>query len=79
MKLSNGVEKYEIEVTKMGQNYSLFLTVCQHWEYSLFHAYILSNRTHFQGMLCSKIYCVHESMHKHNMVLFTEHTPVPQE
>ena len=27
MKLSNGVEKYEIEVTKMGQNYSCFLTV----------------------------------------------------
>jgi len=26
-KLSNGVEKYEIEVTKMGQNYSCFLTV----------------------------------------------------
>ena len=27
MKLSNDVEKYEIEVIKMGQNYSLFLTV----------------------------------------------------
>ena len=27
MKLSNDVEKYEIEVTKMGQNYSFFLTV----------------------------------------------------
>jgi len=27
MKLSNDAEKYEIEVTKMGQNYSLFLTV----------------------------------------------------
>jgi len=27
MKLSNDVEKYQIEVTKMGQNYSLFLTV----------------------------------------------------
>ena len=27
MKLSNGVEKYEIEVTKMGQKYSFFLTV----------------------------------------------------
>jgi len=27
MKLSNDVEKYEIEVTKMGQNYSCFLTV----------------------------------------------------
>jgi len=27
MKLSNGVEKYEIEVTKMPQNYSFFLTV----------------------------------------------------
>ena len=27
MKLSNDVEKYEIEVTKMGQNYSLFLKV----------------------------------------------------
>jgi len=27
MKLSNDVEKYEIEVTKMGLNYSLFLTV----------------------------------------------------
>jgi len=26
-KLSNDVEKYEIEVTKMGQNYSFFLTV----------------------------------------------------
>jgi len=26
MKLSNDVEKDEIEVTKMGQNYSLFLT-----------------------------------------------------
>ena len=25
--LSNVVEKYEIEVTKMGQNYSFFLTV----------------------------------------------------
>jgi len=25
MKLSNDVEKYEIEVTKMGQNYSFFL------------------------------------------------------
>jgi len=24
MKLSNGVEKYEIEVTKMDQNYSFF-------------------------------------------------------
>jgi len=24
MKLSNDVEKYEIEVTKMGQNYSFF-------------------------------------------------------
>ena len=29
MKLSNDVEKYEIEVTKMGQNYSFFLTVVQ--------------------------------------------------
>ena len=27
MKLSNDVERYEIEVTKMGQNYSFFLTV----------------------------------------------------
>ena len=27
MKLSNDVEKNEIEVTKMGQNYSFFLTV----------------------------------------------------
>jgi len=27
MKLSNDVEKYEIEVTKMGQNYSFLLTV----------------------------------------------------
>ena len=27
MKLSNDVEKYEIEVTKMDQNYSFFLTV----------------------------------------------------
>ena len=27
MKLSNGVEKYEIVVTKMGQKYSFFLTV----------------------------------------------------
>ena len=27
MKLSNDVEKYEIELTKMGQNYSFFLTV----------------------------------------------------
>jgi len=27
MKLSNDVEKYEIGVTKMGQNYSYFLTV----------------------------------------------------
>ena len=27
MKLSNDVEKYEIEVTKMGQSYSFFLTV----------------------------------------------------
>ena len=27
MKLSNGVEMYEIEVTKMDQNYSFFLTV----------------------------------------------------
>ena len=27
MKLSNDVEKYKIEVTKMGQNYSFFLTV----------------------------------------------------
>jgi len=27
MKLSNDVEKYEIKVTKMGQNYSFFLTV----------------------------------------------------
>ena len=25
MKLSNDVEKYEIEVTKMGENYSFFL------------------------------------------------------
>jgi len=30
MKLSNDVEKYEIEVTKMGQNYSLFFTVIIH-------------------------------------------------
>jgi len=29
MKLFNDVEKYEIEVTKMGQNYSFFLTVTQ--------------------------------------------------
>jgi len=27
MKLSNDVEKYEIVVTKMGQNYPFFLTV----------------------------------------------------
>ena len=27
MKLSNEVEKYEIEVTKMGQNYSFLLKV----------------------------------------------------
>jgi len=27
MELSNDVEKYEIEVNKMGQNYSFFLTV----------------------------------------------------
>ena len=27
MKLSNDVEKYEIEVTKMAQKYSFFLTV----------------------------------------------------
>jgi len=27
MKLSNGVEMYETEVTKMGQKYSFFLTV----------------------------------------------------
>jgi len=27
MKLSNDVEKYEIEVTKMGQNYSFYLMV----------------------------------------------------
>ena len=27
MKLSNDVEKYEIEVTKMSQNYLFFLTV----------------------------------------------------
>ena len=27
MKLSNDVEKYEIEVTKMGQKYTLFLAV----------------------------------------------------
>jgi len=27
MKLSNDVEKYEIDVTKTGQNYSFFLTV----------------------------------------------------
>jgi len=27
MKVSNGVEMYEIEVTTMGQNYSFFLTV----------------------------------------------------
>jgi len=31
MKLSNDMEKYEIEVTKMDQNYSFFLTV------SIFH------------------------------------------
>ena len=29
MKLSNDVEKYEIEVTKMGQKYSFFLTSYQ--------------------------------------------------
>jgi len=31
--LSNDVEKYEIEVTKMGQKYSFFLTVylIQQW------------------------------------------------
>jgi len=28
MKLSNDVERYEIEVTKMGQTCSFFLTVC---------------------------------------------------
>ena len=27
MELSNDVEKYEIEVNKMGQNYPFFLTV----------------------------------------------------
>ena len=27
MELSNDVEKYEIEVNKMGQNYTFFLTV----------------------------------------------------
>ena len=27
MKLSSDVEKYEVEVTKMGQNYSFILTV----------------------------------------------------
>jgi len=31
MKLSNGVEMYEIEVAKMGQNYSFFLTVWCTW------------------------------------------------
>jgi len=31
MKLSNDVEKYEIEVTKMGQNYSFFLAVLAHY------------------------------------------------
>ena len=35
MKLSNDVEKYEIEVTKMGQNYSFFLTVYTHCYYVL--------------------------------------------
>ena len=30
IKLSNGVEKYEIEVTKMGQNYSHFFLVLKH-------------------------------------------------
>ena len=29
MKLSNDVEKYEIAVTKMGQNHSFFLTVLE--------------------------------------------------
>ena len=36
MKLSNDVEKYEIELTKMGQNYSFFLTV-----HSLVHARLI--------------------------------------
>jgi len=41
MKLSNDVEKYEIEVTKMAQNYSFFLTViCSHVED---HCSVLNN------------------------------------
>ena len=41
MKLSNDVEKYEIEVTKMGQNYSLFFTVFAHAACSLCAAPLL--------------------------------------
>jgi len=29
MKQSNDVEKYELEITKMGQNYSLFFLQCK--------------------------------------------------
>jgi len=36
MKLSNDVVKYEIEVTKMGQNYSFFLTVLHFWQWAIF-------------------------------------------
>ena len=36
MKLSNGVEMYEIEVTKMDQNYSFFSHSVITWDIVLF-------------------------------------------
>ena len=42
MKLSNDVEKYEIEVTKMGQNYSFFLTVLK----TDYHMILYTNEKH---------------------------------
>jgi len=41
MRFSNGVEKYEIEVTKMDQNYPLFLTVWYEMTLRLFGYAIL--------------------------------------
>jgi len=66
MKLSNDVEKYEIEVTKMGQNYSFFLTVCgvQQWPYltSQFHTLKLTLSVHLQAHgQATPTHAVHET------------------
>ena len=51
MKLSNDVEKYEIEVTKMGQNYSFFLAVLAHyWRFITPYLIVLSSPHLFQHL-----------------------------